>query len=119
MTVGQGDCAAFACGGTAIVCGGARRNQFSRLVSGARRLQVNAALDDIASLCEANAKLMAAARANGRGLPQADRKWAQTLLHSVAVRRQTERQTDSLCLRRQRMRRRTGRRMPWVCRRAA
>ena len=47
--------------------------------------QVNAAVDNIASLAEANARLVTAARGNGRAVPAAERKHAQTLLHCVSV----------------------------------
>lgn len=50
-------------------------------------LQVNAAVDDAATLGEANVKLMTTVRQNSRAVPIVDRKRAQTLLHTVAVRR--------------------------------
>ena len=51
------------------------------------RVQVNAAVDEAAALAEATAKLVATARRDSRAVPVAERKRAQTLLHSVVVRR--------------------------------
>ena len=50
-------------------------------------MQVNAAVDEAATLGEATAKLVATVRRDSRAVPVADRKRAQTLLHSVVVRR--------------------------------
>ena len=47
--------------------------------------QVNAAVDDVAAMGEANLKLMSAVRSNSRSLPTAERKRGQTLLHSISV----------------------------------
>ena len=51
------------------------------------RVQVNAAVDEAATLGEATAKLVATVRRDSRAVPAAERKRAQTLLHSVVVRR--------------------------------
>jgi len=48
--------------------------------------QVNAAVDEVAALGEATAKLVATVRRDSRAVPAAERKRAQTLLHSVVVR---------------------------------
>lgn len=48
--------------------------------------QVNAAVDDVAALAEANARLVAAARGRGHSLTVDDRRHAQTLIRNVAVR---------------------------------
>jgi len=48
--------------------------------------QVNAAVDEAAALGEATAKLVATMRRDSRAVPVAERKRAQTLLHSVVVR---------------------------------
>ena len=47
--------------------------------------QVNASVEDIATLAEANARLVATARTNSRSVLAAERKRAQMLLHGVAV----------------------------------
>ena len=47
--------------------------------------QVNAAVDDIAALAEANTKLVAAARGRGTSLSVEDRRHAQSLIRNVAV----------------------------------
>ena len=47
--------------------------------------QVNAAVDEAAALGEATAKLMATVRRDSRTVLMAERKRAQTLLHSVVV----------------------------------
>lgn len=47
--------------------------------------QVNAAVDDIAALAEANAKLVAAARGRGTSLSVEDRRHAQSLIRNVTV----------------------------------
>ena len=49
-------------------------------------LQVNAAVDDVAALAEANMKLVAAARGRGTSLSVEDRRHAQSLIRNVAVR---------------------------------
>lgn len=59
--------------------------------------QVNAAVDDAAALGEANLKLMSAVRHNSRSVPVADRKRAQTLLHSVAVRPRGQKRVSFIC----------------------
>ncbi len=53
---------------------------------GSRLRQVNAAVDDVAALAEANARLVAAARGRGHSLTVDDRRHAQTLIRNVAVR---------------------------------
>ena len=50
------------------------------------RTQVNAAVDDIASLAEANTRLVAAARGRGTRLSVEDRRNAQSLIRNVMVR---------------------------------
>jgi hypothetical protein len=47
--------------------------------------QVKAAVDDIAALAEANAKLVAAARGRGTSLSVEDRRHAQSLIRNVTV----------------------------------
>lgn len=49
--------------------------------------QVNAAVDDVAALAEANAKLVAAAKGRGTGLSVEDRRHAQSLVRNVVVSR--------------------------------
>jgi len=50
-----------------------------------RLMQINAALDELASCAEANHRLMAAARASNSKLSGPDRKRATELYHSIAV----------------------------------
>lgn len=48
-------------------------------------MQLNAAVDDIAALAEANAKLVAAAKSRGTTLSVEDRRCAQSLVRNVVV----------------------------------